>query len=78
MKRLAILLSLLFVSFIALMLGSKSKPRVKISHDHEGELDENMTGPKGEDIFIGAGGGRYFMKDDRKIYVGYKTKKPHL
>ena len=78
MKRLAILLSLLFVSFIALVLGSEGKKRVKISHDHEGELDENMSGPKGEDIYIGAGGGRYFIKEDKKIYVGYKTKKAHL
>lgn len=78
MKRLAFLLSVIFISLITFLLNSKRKPVVKISHEHEGELDENMSGPKGEDIYIGAGGGRYFIKDDKKIFVGYKTKKVNL
>ena len=78
MKRLAIVFTVMFAAFIALVFSGGKKKTVKISHDHEGELDENMTGPHGEDIFVGAGGSRYFMKDNNKIYVGYKTKKAHL
>ena len=40
----------------------------------ENNLDEDMVGPRGEEIFIGSGCGRYYIKSGKKFYVGYKTK----
>jgi hypothetical protein len=75
MKRLAIILGVLFLAIFTLFMGDKkNRQRNKISDD-EGQIDKGMTGPRGERIFIGAGGGRYFTKDDKKVYVGYKKKK---
>ena len=73
MKRLAIIFGVMFLAVFTLWQGDKRKKRKK--KDAEGLIDKGMTGPRGERIFIGAGGGRYFTKDHKKIYVGYKKKK---
>ena len=75
MKRLAVILSVLFVTVFTLWQTDKKKKK-KNKEDKEGQIDKGMTGPRGERIYIGSGGGRYFTKDDKKIYVGYKRKKP--
>jgi hypothetical protein len=79
MKRLGIAIGVLAAAGIALIWSSDKKKhkRPKISHEHEGELDESMSGPRGEDIYIGAGGSRYYIKDDKRVYVGYKMKKAY-
>jgi len=76
MKRLAIIFGVLFLAIFTLWQGD-NKRKKKVS-DKEGEIDKGMTGPRGERIFIGAGGGRYFTKDDKKIYVGYKKSKKSI
>jgi hypothetical protein len=35
-------------------------------------IDNRMKGPKGEAIVIGPGGGRYYWKNGKKVYVAYK------
>lgn len=74
MKRLAVIFGVMFLAVFTLWQGDKRKKR-RNKKDAEGQIDKGMTGPRGERIFIGAGGGRYFTKDDKKIYVGYKKKK---
>lgn len=37
-------------------------------------VDDRMKGPHGEKIYIGANGGRYYLKNNRKVYVAYKGK----
>jgi hypothetical protein len=74
MKKLVVLLSVLFVSMFTLFMGGGNKNK-KGNKSREGNIDEEMVGPKGEEIFVGANGGRYFLKDGKKIYVGYKGKK---
>ncbi len=72
MKKIVILLSVLFVSMLTLFMGGKNKNK---KNHLLGAVDEEMVGPRGEEIFIGVNGGRYFLKDGKKIYVGYKGKK---
>ena len=38
-------------------------------------VDDRMKGPKGEKIYIGPNGGRYYLKDGKKVYVEYKGNK---
>ncbi len=38
-------------------------------HDN---IDNRMKGPNGEVIYMGAQGGRYYMKNGKKVYVNYK------
>jgi len=37
-------------------------------------VDDRMKGPDGEKIYIGPNGGRYYVKNNKKIYVAYKGK----
>ncbi len=73
MKKLAIALSVMGLAIFTLLMGSDKKS--KKDNADIGNLDEGMVGLRGEEIFIGANGGRYFLKDGKKIYVGYKGKK---
>ena len=76
MKRLAVIAGVLFLAIFSLFLGGgKKKKKQDISHDDEGQVDRGMTGPRGERIYIGAGGGRYYTNDNKKVYIGYKRKK---
>lgn len=77
MKKILILLSVIIVAVLTLFLGDDKNKRSKVAPPPENNLDEEMVGPRGEQIFIGSGGGRYYIKDGRKIYVGYKGKKQH-
>ena len=38
-------------------------------------IDDRMKGPNGEKVYIGPNGGRYYLKDDKKVYVPLKKKK---
>lgn len=79
MKKVAIALSTLLAALLVfLAIGEKQNKRSKITPPPYPNLDEHMVGPRGEEIFIGAGGGRYFIKNGKKIYVGYKGRKQHV
>lgn len=77
MKKLAIILSVLAFAVLALFLGNGKDKKSKIAPPPVPNLDPEMVGPRGEAIFIGSGGGRYFIRDGRKIYVGYKGRRQH-
>jgi len=38
-------------------------------------VDDRMKGPKGEKVYIGPNGGRYYLKDGKKVYVEYNGNK---
>ena len=46
------------------------KPTTKYTDN----VDDRMKGPKGEKIYIGPNGGRYYLNGDKKIYVPYGNK----
>jgi hypothetical protein len=78
MKNLLMAFVLLLVTGTAIAQRKHhSKKQVKIKaalskyHDN---IDNRMKGPGGEAIYIGPNGGRYYMKNGKKIYVEYKGK----
>ena len=79
MKKL--LIACILLMFTAASFSQKTKPhkiqtKKKISTDkYHDNIDNRMKGPKGEVIYIGAHGGRYYMKNDKKIYVEFKGNK---
>ena len=77
MKSLAIIFCILFLSIFTLWQSKNKKKSAKNKNPHEGEIDKEMKGPRGEEIYIGSGGGRYFIRDNKKIYVGYKRQQQH-
>ncbi len=74
MKKIAIVFSILFLSVFTLWRSKNKKKLAK----HEGEIDEEMRGPRGEEMYIGSGGGRYFIRNNKKIFVGYKRQQPNV
>jgi hypothetical protein len=76
MKKIIALLFVIALSMLTLFLGDKKNKQNKVTSVPEGTRDEDMAGPRGEEIFVGPGGGRYFIKDGKRIYVGYRGKKP--
>ncbi len=78
MKKIMIVFTLLLFtagSFAQKGRANSRQNRVKAAlakyHDH---IDDRMKGPNGEAIYIGPNGGRYYMKNGKKVYVEYKGK----
>lgn len=79
MKKLVILFSILFISLFTLWQSTNKKNRQIDAEDDETEDDDDdydefvpdITGPRGERVFIGAGGGRYYTKANPDMYAGY-------
>lgn len=75
MKKMFIALGLLLVTTFAFSQTmhpgkrGKLKPALDKYHDN---IDNRMKGPHGEVIYIGPNGGRYYIKNGKKIYVEYK------
>ena len=74
------------IAFVLLLLTSSSfaqkkhpiKKQQKIRTaltKYNDNIDNRMKGPHGEVIYIGPNGGRYYMKNGKKIYVEYKGNK---
>jgi len=78
MKNLMIVLALLITSASFAQKGHANKRKIKMHtamdkyHDN---IDDRMKGPAGEAIYIGSEGGRYYMKNGKKVYVEYKGNK---
>lgn len=70
---------LLVLSSFSYFTHAQSKPASKTSTAQKDKskdnIDDRMKGPKGEKIYIGPNGGRYYLKNGKKIYVEYKGKK---
>ncbi|MDQ2863007.1 MAG: hypothetical protein M3R50_05025 [Bacteroidota bacterium] len=67
MKKLLLLLGVLSVSVATMFLETDKKKKKKKQF-----LDLEITGPGGEPVLIGANGGRYYFKNERKIYIRHK------
>ncbi|MDB5223832.1 MAG: hypothetical protein JWN83_2499 [Chitinophagaceae bacterium] len=50
----------------------KMKAALARYHDN---IDNRMKGPNGEMIYMSPNGGRYYIKNDKKIYIEYKGNK---
>ncbi len=77
MKNLVIAVTLFLFTATSFAQKGHSKRQHKIKaalakyHDN---IDNRMKGPNGEAVYIGAKGGRYYMKNGKKVYVEYKGK----
>lgn len=69
------LLLLTATSFAQKGHANKRQHKIKSAlakyHDN---IDNRMKGPNGEVIYIGPNGGRYYIKNGKRIYVEYKGK----
>jgi nitrous oxide reductase accessory protein NosL len=79
MKKLLIACMLVLVTIASFAQKTKTHKiqiKKKISTDkYHDNIDNRMKGPKGEVIYIGANGGRYYLKNGKKNYVEYKGNK---
>lgn len=71
----------LFTILLCLTSGTfaqqKDKSKAPLSksatpNKYKDNVDDRMKGPKGEKIYIGEKGGRYYLKNGKKVYVPYK------
>ena len=67
MKKLLLLLGVLSVSIATMFLETDKKKKNKRPF-----LEPEIAGPGGERVIIGANGGRYYFKNERKIYIRHK------
>jgi hypothetical protein len=76
MKKILIVSALLLltaVSFSQKRHPNRKQVKVKTTLDkYHDNIDNRMKGPNGEVIYIGPNGGRYYLKNGRKVYVKYK------
>lgn len=79
MKKLLIALSIILIggiSFAQVKTKKTDSPQHKPKPDkYHDNIDDRMKGPNNELIYIGANGGRYYLKNGRKIYVPLKKNK---
>ena len=79
MKQLFSFLLLLSVSIINAQTKNSDtttkKTKTVTTTKYTDNVDDRMKGPKGEKIYIGPNGGRYYLKDGKKVYVEYKGNK---
>ena len=67
MKRLAITLGVLcFAVFTMFIEDDKKKKKRKKGKEF---LEVETTGPNGEPVLQGSGGGKYYIKGDKKVYL---------
>ena len=55
--------------------SKKAKTPTATTDKYKDNVDDRMKGPKGEKIYIGPNGGRYYLKNGKKVYVPYKGSK---
>jgi hypothetical protein len=77
--------NLLIASFLLLVTGTsfsqRKYPNRKVVRmraamaKYHDNIDNRMKGPNGEAIYIGPNGGRYYMKNGKRVYVEYKGNK---
>ncbi len=77
MKKLLLPFAFMFVTTIvtAQTTTQKKPATTKAVSKYNDNVDDRMKGPNGEKVFIGDKGGRYYMKNGKKVYVEHKTKK---
>lgn len=79
MKKIIMALALLlFVSYSFAQKKHPNKRQQKIRaalSKYSDNIDNRMKGPHGEVIYIGPNGGRYYIKNGKKVYVEFKGNK---
>lgn len=79
MKKLLIAFALVLftvTSFAQRRHLNRKPEKIKVAlNKYNDNIDNRMKGPNGEVIYIGPNGGRYYMKNGKKIYVEYKGNK---
>ncbi len=70
MKRLAITFGILCLGVFAMFIETDKKKKKK--RKEERLVSVELAGPHGETVLTGSHGGKYYMKDDRKIYIRHK------
>ena len=67
------LLSLTVISYAQRKHHNKRHHKVKSTYaKHHDNIDDRMKGPGGAAIYIGPNGGRYYIKNGKRVYVQYK------
>ncbi len=69
MKRLAITFGVLCLGVFAMFIEKDKKKKKK----EERLVSVELAGPHGETVLTGSHGGKYYIKDDRKIYIRHKN-----
>ena len=76
MKRSLIVFALLLITMISYAQRkhhNKRHQKLKSAYEkHRDNIDDRMKGPNGEAIYIGPNGGRYYLKNGKRVYVQYK------
>ena len=77
MKSSIFLFTILFSLSTGLFAQQKDKSKAPAAksvtpNKYKDNVDDRMKGPKGEKIYIGEKGGRYYLKNGKKVYVPYK------
>ncbi len=75
MKRIGIIFFVLAIAAIYLLPKSKKNNHSSPNINDEGDIDKDIVGPGGEHVYIGSGGGRYFIKNNNKIFMNYSRAK---
>ena len=71
-----VMLLFVFSSFAQRRHLNIRQQRVKVAlTKYNDNIDNRMKGPNVEVIYIGPNGGRYYMKNGKRIYVEYKGNK---
>ncbi len=66
MKNLALIVCVMCFGVFAMFMEKETKKKKKKF------MDPELAGPHGEPVLIGSGGGRYYYKNDRKVYIRHK------
>lgn len=79
MKKSLIVFALLLITVISYAQRkhqNKRQQKIKSAYaKHHDNIDDRMKGPNGETIYIGRNGGRYYIKNGKRVYVQYKGNK---
>lgn len=67
MKRLAITLGVLSLAVFTMFIEKDKKN--KKGKKAKKFLEVEVAGPNGEPVLSGSGGGKYYIKDDKKVYL---------
>ncbi len=76
----SLLIAFIFLVSSAVCFAQKTstaatKTKIVKNDKYHDNIDNRMKGPNGEVVYIGTSGGRYYMKNNKKVYVEYKGNK---
>jgi hypothetical protein len=72
MKRLAVVFGILCLGVFTMFIEKDQKKKKKKVFTDDFIPGVEDTGPHGEPVLVGSGGGRYYKKGGKKIYLRHK------